>query len=321
MGTPRRRRARPLLGMEVYRFRRVQPPELQGIPAEGEGGFPDLLFPTDRAWLVSLLWDDSWRSIGTSEATADRLELQRRPSTGSALQPTSQRPAAPPNDTPSNPTPPRISATRRPSRVLTRHGTVPAEKSGGTVPLCPFVPQPCSGRSAHATIARTEPRSAGAPPWRSPSPKEFVDDEGCEFSVVPSGPDDVPAERVDTNTWQMWAIAALPLANLPLNLIPAVNAFSATTTLTGAGTPVLILNLAISVALITIEVLLAVLDQRGADPTWSDEPDAPGVGDPRHRLRHWAVLVVCRRVRGSLLPLWAWVAATVISYLLLNLPY
>ena len=45
----------------------------------------------------------------------------------------------------------------------------------------------------------------------------------------------------------------------------------------------------------------------------------------------WAILdivyvigrsvVVRRRVRGSMLPLWAWVAATVISYLLLNLPY
>ena len=46
-----------------YRLRRLKTRELTGLPTEGEGSFPDLLFPPNRAWLVSLLWDDSWRSI------------------------------------------------------------------------------------------------------------------------------------------------------------------------------------------------------------------------------------------------------------------
>ena len=56
-----------------YRLRRVAESELRGLPTEGEGSFPDLLFPQDRSWLVSLLWDDSWRSIGASQAIATRL--------------------------------------------------------------------------------------------------------------------------------------------------------------------------------------------------------------------------------------------------------
>lgn len=29
---------------------------------------PDLIFPDDRAWLVSTLWDDDWRCVGGPEA-------------------------------------------------------------------------------------------------------------------------------------------------------------------------------------------------------------------------------------------------------------
>lgn len=57
-----------------YRIRRVALKELVGLPSEGEEGFPDLLFPLDHTWLVSLLWDDAWRSIGASEVVARRLE-------------------------------------------------------------------------------------------------------------------------------------------------------------------------------------------------------------------------------------------------------
>jgi hypothetical protein len=57
-----------------YRFRRVAASDLQGLPPEGEGSFPDLLFPQDRSWLVSLLWDDSWRSIGASRTRARRIQ-------------------------------------------------------------------------------------------------------------------------------------------------------------------------------------------------------------------------------------------------------
>lgn len=30
------------------------------------GGLPDLIFPLDRSWLVSTLWDDDWRCVGGS---------------------------------------------------------------------------------------------------------------------------------------------------------------------------------------------------------------------------------------------------------------
>lgn len=56
-----------------YRFRQVSAASLQGLPTEGDGGFPDLLFPPDRSWLISLLWDDSWRSVGASNAVASRI--------------------------------------------------------------------------------------------------------------------------------------------------------------------------------------------------------------------------------------------------------
>ena len=57
----------------AYRLRRVHASMLAGLPTEGEGSFPDLLFPPDRSWLVSLLWDDAWRSIGAPQKAADRL--------------------------------------------------------------------------------------------------------------------------------------------------------------------------------------------------------------------------------------------------------
>ena len=59
-----------------YRLRAVDAAALRGLPAQGEGGFPDLLFPLDRSWVVSLLWDDSWRSIGCTDALA--REIARR---------------------------------------------------------------------------------------------------------------------------------------------------------------------------------------------------------------------------------------------------
>jgi hypothetical protein len=143
---------------------------------------------------------------------------------------------------------------------------------------------------------------------------------GAEFPVTASTPDRPSAEQVDTNTWQMWAIAALPLASLPLDLIPGAN--SLTTGPRGAvvADPVLLVNLVLSVALVTIEVLLAVSDRR--------ELIRRGVMRPMHPA--WAILdvvyvvgrsvVVRREVRGSLLPLWAWIATTVISYLVLSIP-
>jgi hypothetical protein len=34
---------------------------------------PELIFPADRSWLVSTMWDDSWSSIGGSEQLIDRV--------------------------------------------------------------------------------------------------------------------------------------------------------------------------------------------------------------------------------------------------------
>ncbi len=44
---------------------------------------PELLLPADRSWLVSTLWDDSWRCVGGSSALVEALlarpELEARP--------------------------------------------------------------------------------------------------------------------------------------------------------------------------------------------------------------------------------------------------
>lgn len=37
------------------------------------GHLPNLLFPADRSWLVSTLWDDDWTCVGGTTALIDRL--------------------------------------------------------------------------------------------------------------------------------------------------------------------------------------------------------------------------------------------------------
>lgn len=37
------------------------------------GGLPDLIFPQDRSWLVSTMWDDQWTCIGGSEPLINRI--------------------------------------------------------------------------------------------------------------------------------------------------------------------------------------------------------------------------------------------------------
>ena len=34
---------------------------------------PELLFPADRSWLVSTLWDDDWRCVGGPAALVEAL--------------------------------------------------------------------------------------------------------------------------------------------------------------------------------------------------------------------------------------------------------
>jgi hypothetical protein len=36
-----------------------------------KGALPDLIFPADRSWLVSTLWDDDWACIGGTQALVD----------------------------------------------------------------------------------------------------------------------------------------------------------------------------------------------------------------------------------------------------------
>jgi hypothetical protein len=46
------------------------------------GALPDLMFPTDRSWLLSTLWDDDWTCVGGSTALVDGFlchpDLRRR---------------------------------------------------------------------------------------------------------------------------------------------------------------------------------------------------------------------------------------------------
>jgi hypothetical protein len=49
-------------------------PEQAGIWREREhwkSPLPDLMFPADRSWLVSILWDDDWMCIGGSRSLVD----------------------------------------------------------------------------------------------------------------------------------------------------------------------------------------------------------------------------------------------------------
>ncbi len=59
-------------------------PQQARIWREGawKGPLPDLMFPADRSWLVSTLWDDDWTCIGGSRALVDAFlanpDLQHR---------------------------------------------------------------------------------------------------------------------------------------------------------------------------------------------------------------------------------------------------
>lgn len=48
-----------------------------------KGALPNLMFPADRSWLVSTLWDDDWSCIGGPAVLVDRFlrhpDLQARP--------------------------------------------------------------------------------------------------------------------------------------------------------------------------------------------------------------------------------------------------
>lgn len=45
----------------------------EGEDWSGKGVLPDMMFPADRSWLVSTLWDDDWTCIGGSRALIDAV--------------------------------------------------------------------------------------------------------------------------------------------------------------------------------------------------------------------------------------------------------
>jgi hypothetical protein len=48
-----------------------------GGPA-GRGALPDLMFPADRSWLLSKLWDDDWTCVGGPARVVDGILSHRR---------------------------------------------------------------------------------------------------------------------------------------------------------------------------------------------------------------------------------------------------
>lgn len=42
-----------------------------GVPSFWQGALPNLMFPADRSWLVSTLWDDDWTCIGGPAGLVD----------------------------------------------------------------------------------------------------------------------------------------------------------------------------------------------------------------------------------------------------------
>jgi hypothetical protein len=49
---------------------------VRGGPEQASGwrdALPDLMFPADRSWLVSMLWDDGWTCVGGPAALIDAL--------------------------------------------------------------------------------------------------------------------------------------------------------------------------------------------------------------------------------------------------------
>ena len=60
-----------------YVFVEAGPPQAANWkdPSSWRGQLPDVIFPADRSWLLSTLWDDEWRCLG---GPADLIERAHR---------------------------------------------------------------------------------------------------------------------------------------------------------------------------------------------------------------------------------------------------
>jgi hypothetical protein len=133
-----------------------------------------------------------------------------------------------------------------------------------------------------------------------------------------------------TNTWAIWVMALLPLLGIVLTLAQNPDAefhrlavtMSRQVAAARNGSVVVtqvpfdggvLLSYALSLILIAIQVFLAIADQRALRRLGVVRPFPWGwvFLNPTYMIgRH---VVVRRRVRGSLAPLWVWIVATVVD--------
>ncbi len=60
----------------LYALLQAGPEEALAWRTEGASysrTLPDLIFPKDQSWLVSTLWDDSWRCVGGTNELVEAL--------------------------------------------------------------------------------------------------------------------------------------------------------------------------------------------------------------------------------------------------------
>lgn len=172
-----------------------------------------------------------------------------------------------------------------------------------------------SGEAACSSSVRVQRRATACIEWRSCS---SVSEHDLAFDAV-QRPQQSDLRGVDTNTRPMWAIAVLPLAGVPVGLIPSSsNGFAPDASPTGA-----VLNgltVALTIGLVVVGVLLAVADRRVLRQRGIFRPMHPAweILDPVYVIGR--AVVVRRRVRGSLTPLWVWIATSIVATAIGSIP-
>jgi hypothetical protein len=138
-------------------------------------------------------------------------------------------------------------------------------------------------------------------------------------SAARRSPQQPDLEGIDTNTGPMWAIALLPLASVVIGLIPgSFNGFAPDPTPTGVVLNVL--TVVLQLGLVVVGLLLAVEDRRILRRRGMFRPMHPAWDLIEIVYVIGRAVVVHRRVRGSLHPLWVWIGTTVVASVLNSLP-